>query len=95
VKNIYIPLEKLDKLGKQYEVRRGGNEVEIVFTTPSIAEAASNPELGTERRRIIMRGVVSGVVVKIVEAYVEDVAGRRTRIDVGELELWAEYVKNL
>jgi len=95
VKNIYIPLEKLDKLGEQYEVRRVGKEVEIVFTTPSIAEAASNPELGAERRRIIIRGVVSGAVVKIVEAYVEDEAGRRTRIDVGELELWAEYVKNL
>ena len=95
MENIYIPLEKLDKLGEQYDVRRKEDEVEIVFITPSIAEAASNPELGAERRRIIMRGVVSGDVVKIAEAYVEDEAGKRTRIDVGELELWAEYVKNL
>jgi len=76
-------------------VRRVGKGVEIVFTTPSIAEAAANSELGAERRRIIIRGVASGDVVEIVEAYVEDEAGKRTRINVGELELWAEYVKNL
>lgn len=91
-----IPLEKLEKLrGGPYEVRRVGDAVEIVFATPTLGEAASNPELGGESRVVVLRGVARGDAVELTEAYVEDRQGRKTRLSLSDLELWIEYVKSL
>ncbi|MEM0483881.1 MAG: hypothetical protein QW434_04165 [Pyrobaculum sp.] len=90
-----VPLEKLLRLREGgYEVVVKGGEVEIFFTTPTIGDAASNPEVGDERRRIVVRGAVEGDGVKLVEAYVEE-GGAKRRIDLRDLELWIEYIKNL
>ncbi|MEM3996479.1 MAG: hypothetical protein QXP31_05385 [Pyrobaculum sp.] len=91
-----IPLQKLEKLREgPYEVRKMGDAVEIVFVTPTLGEAASDPELGGENRVVVLRGVARGDVVELTDAYVEDSQGRRTRISLRDLELWVEYVKSL
>ncbi|RFA94327.1 hypothetical protein [Pyrobaculum aerophilum] len=91
-----VPLEKILKLREGgYEVVVRGGEVEIFFTTPTIGDAASNPEAGDERRRIVVRGVVQGEEVKLTDAYVEEEGGAKRRINLRDLELWVEYIKNL
>ncbi|MFN7106301.1 MAG: hypothetical protein ACK4M3_06960 [Pyrobaculum sp.] len=90
-----LPLEKLKKLAAGgYEVKILGNEVEVSFPTPTLADAASHPELGVERRQFVVRGVVERDVVRLVEAYVEEPTGKR-HVDLKDLELWVEYIKNL
>lgn len=91
-----IPLEKLERLAEGgYEVVWRGGEVLILYTTPTLADAASSPQLPVERRRFVIRGVVEGEYVKLVEAYVEEGGGSRRAVDIRDLELWVEYVKNL
>ncbi|MEZ0319706.1 MAG: hypothetical protein ABWK05_06935 [Pyrobaculum sp.] len=85
------PLEKLEKLKEgSYEVRKVGDVVEITFVTPTLGEAVSDPELGGESRVIVLRGVARGDVVELTEAYVEDPQGRKSRLSLGDLELWVE-----
>ncbi len=91
-----VPLEKLEKLRDWgYDVVVKGRDVELYFTTPTVGEAASNPEVGSERRRIVVRGVVEGGVVRLTDAYVEEEGGARRQIDIRDLELWVDYVKTL
>ncbi|ABL88740.1 conserved hypothetical protein [Pyrobaculum islandicum DSM 4184] len=90
-----LPLDKLRKLGNGYNVVIRGRQVEVVFTTPTLGDAASDPELGDERRTIVIRGVIEGDMVKIIDAYVEDQYGYRGKIDLRDLELWIEYINKL
>jgi hypothetical protein len=48
-----------------YQVAVRGREVEIEFATPTLGDAASDPELGGERRRFVVKGVVEGDVVRL------------------------------
>lgn len=91
-----LPLDKLETLrqgGFQVAVR--GREVEIGFATPTLGDAASDPELGGERRRFVVKGVVEGDVVRLTEAYVEDQTGVRDRVNLRDLELWIDYINSL
>jgi hypothetical protein len=87
-----IPLSKLEILKEgRYQVVRRGREVEIIFVTPTIGDAASDPELGGERRRF----VVEGDGVRLTEAYVEGPTGERNRVAIRDLELWIQYINSL
>jgi hypothetical protein len=91
-----IPLSKLEILKEGgYQVVRRGREVEIIFVTPTIGDAASDPELGGERRRFVVKGVVEGDGVRLTEAYVEGPTGERNRVNIRDLELWIQYVNSL
>jgi hypothetical protein len=91
-----LPLNKLEVLREGgYQVVVVGREVEIVFTTPTLGDAASNPELGGVRRRFVIKGVVEGDAVRLVEAYVEDEAGGRNKVGLRDLELWLDYINSL
>ena len=87
-----IPLSKLEILKEGgYQVVRRGREVEIIFVTPTIGDAASDPELGGERRLF----VVKGDWVRLTEAYVEEPTGERHRVNIRDLELWIQYINSL
>ncbi len=91
-----LPLNKLETLKQGgYQVAVKGREVEIEFTTPTLGDAASHPELGGERRRFVAKGFVEGDVVRLTEAYVEDQTGGRNKVSLSYLELWIEYINSL
>ena len=91
-----LPLNKLEMLKQGgYQVAVRGREVEIEFATPTLGDAASDPELSGERRRFVMKGVVDGDVVRLTEAYVEDQTGVRNRVNLRDLELWIDYINSL
>jgi len=91
-----LPLNKLETLKQGgYQIAVRGREVEIEFTTPTLGDAASDPELGGERRRFVVKGIVEGDVVKLTEAYVEDQTGERSKVNLSDLELWINYVNSL
>jgi hypothetical protein len=91
-----LQLSKLEILEEGgYQVVRRGREVEIIFITPTIGDAASDPELGGEKRLFVVKGVVEGDWVRLTEAYVEEPTGERNRVNIRDLELWIQYINNL
>ncbi|MEL9990251.1 MAG: hypothetical protein QXP98_02145 [Thermoproteus sp.] len=76
-----------------YSMRELGDEIELVFNTPSIEEAAGIGE-GGEGSQMVLKGVRRGPYVEFKEAYVR--RGERTEpIDLRDLELWLQYIENL
>ena len=96
IRTYMLPLSKLEILeGGGYQVVRRGREVEIIFATPTIGDAASDPELGGKRRLFVVKGVVEGDRVRLTETYVEEPTGERNRVNIRDLELWIQYINSL
>jgi hypothetical protein len=91
-----IALSKLEILKEGgYQVVRRGREVEIIFVTPTIGDAASDPEMGGERRLFVVKGVVEGDWMRLTEAYVEEPTGERNKVNIRDLELRIQYISSL
>lgn len=93
---------KLDKLlqfvsgNPMYKVNLMEGAVELIATTPSIGEAASDTEAqpAESRRMIIMFKVNQDNEVIPIEAYVEE-GDRRRPLSIDEVKWWLEVLEAL
>ncbi|BAK54757.1 hypothetical protein [Sulfurisphaera tokodaii] len=84
-------IEKLKNYG--YSVTRNENKVIIHYTPPSIKEAMSSDEdMESENRIIEIEGEINGDEVIIKNAYIIEGNTKKRKMDLSELELWAEYM---
>lgn len=89
----YDKLRRFVENAEGYSLREEGGEVELVFATPSLGEAAGIGE-GGEGRLIVIKGVREGDYVVFKKAYVKG-GEAEAPIDLRELELWIGYIEDL
>lgn len=95
---IKIKLSALEVLKNSgYEVIEEGENVVIRFNPPSIREAMSSDEGAYEEinRKIEIIGMKGKDEVIILDAYVMEGNSKKRKLDLSELELWAEYINEL
>lgn len=88
----YDKLKRYVEASPGYVLKERGNDVELVFTTPSLEEAAGIGE-GEGHRLIVLRGVREGEYVRFTQAQIR--SGEHVEpLDLKDLELWLEYIEN-
>ena len=95
---IKIKLSSLEVLRNSgYEIIEENENIIIRFAPPSINEAMSSDEGSYEgiNRTIEVIGLKENNEVIILDAYIIEGNNKKRKLDISELELWAEYINGL
>lgn len=88
----YDKLKRFAEEAQGYILNERGNEVELIFYTPSLGEAAGVGS-GGEGRQIVLRGVREGDYVRFTYAAVKDGEALHP-LSLKDLELWINFIES-